>query len=66
MRKFGLGHRNKSQRVLRKGEKSYIIKTQVCRIIGPILFHSYAVYATRGTVTDLAPRRDNVFFYTIG
>lgn len=35
-------------------------------LICPILFHSYAVYATRGTVTDLAPGRDNVFFYTIG
>lgn len=34
--------------------------------ICPILFHSYAIYATRGLVTDLAPSRDNVFFYTLG
>ena len=32
----------------------------------PILFRSYAVYATRGLVTDLQPARDNLFFYTIG
>ena len=32
----------------------------------PILFHSYAVYATRGLLTDLTPARDNVFFYTLG
>ena len=31
----------------------------------PILFRSYAVYATRGLVTDLEPARDNLFFYTL-
>ena len=31
----------------------------------PILFRSYAVYATRGLLTDLTPARDNVFFYTL-
>lgn len=31
----------------------------------PILFRSYAVYATRGLVTDLTPARDNLFFYTL-
>ena len=35
------------------------------RII-PVIFCSYAVYATRGLVSDLTPARDNVFFYTIG
>ena len=34
------------------------------RII-PILFGSYAVYAQRGLLPDLAPSRDNVFFYTL-
>ena len=34
--------------------------------ICPILFRSYAVYATRGLMTDLTPSRDNVFFYTLG
>ena len=34
-------------------------------LICPILFRSYAVYAARGLLTDLAPARDNVFFYTI-
>ncbi len=28
-----------------------------------VLFHSYAIYATRGLVTELEPARDNVFFY---
>ena len=32
----------------------------------PILFRSYAVYATRGLLTNLQPARDNLFFYTIG
>lgn len=35
------------------------------RII-PIMFCSYAVYADRGLLTNLAPARDNVFFYTLG
>lgn len=35
------------------------------RII-PLIFCSYAVYATRGLLSDLTPARDNVFFYTIG
>lgn len=32
----------------------------------PILFRSYAVYATRGLLTDLTPARENVFYYTLG
>ncbi len=32
----------------------------------PILTRSYAVYATRGLVTELSPSRDNLFFYTLG
>jgi len=32
----------------------------------PILFRSYAVYATRGLVSDLTPSRDNVFYYSLG
>lgn len=32
----------------------------------PILFRSYAVYATRGLVTGLTPSRDSVFFYSLG
>ncbi len=35
-------------------------------LLCPILFRSYAVYATRGTITALTPSRDSVFFYTIG
>ena len=31
----------------------------------PILFTSYAVYATRGLMTDLTPSRDNIFFYRL-
>ena len=31
-----------------------------------ILFCNYAVYATRGLLTELQPARDNVFFYTLG
>lgn len=32
----------------------------------PVLFRSYAVYATRGLVTGLTPSRDNVFYYDLG
>ena len=32
----------------------------------PVLTGSYAVYATRGLLTDLTPARDNVFYYTLG
>lgn len=32
----------------------------------PILFRSYAVYATRGLLTGLTPSRDQVFYYSIG
>ena len=32
----------------------------------PILVRSYAVYATRGLLTNLTPARDNLFFYTLG
>lgn len=35
-------------------------------LLCPILFRSYAVYATRGLLTDLAPARDNIFYYDIG
>lgn len=34
--------------------------------IVPILFCNYAVYATRGLLTELQPSRDNIFFYTLG
>ncbi len=32
----------------------------------PVLFGNYAVYSHRGSLTDLAPSRDNVFYYTVG
>lgn len=35
-------------------------------LLCPILFRSYAVYATRGLVSGLTPARDNIFFYSLG
>lgn len=35
-------------------------------LLCPVLFRSYAVYATRGVVTSLTPARDNVFRYSVG
>ena len=35
-------------------------------LLTPLLFRSYAVYATRGLLTDLTPSRNNVFYYSIG
>lgn len=32
----------------------------------PILFRTYAVYAERGLADELAPARDNVFWYSVG
>ena len=32
----------------------------------PILFRSYAVYADRGLTENMAPSRDNVFWYSMG
>lgn len=32
----------------------------------PVLFRSYAIYATRGLVSDLTPARDNMFYYSTG
>ena len=32
----------------------------------PIVFRSYAVYASRGLLTDLQPARDNLFCYSVG
>lgn len=32
----------------------------------PVLFGNYAVYAHRGTLTNLSPSRDNIFYYSLG
>ena len=34
--------------------------------ICPVLFCGYAVYATRGVLSDLEPARDNIFWYSLG
>ena len=33
--------------------------------ICPILFHQYAIYATRGLISEMDPSRDAVFFYRL-
>lgn len=35
-------------------------------LICPVLFRSYAIFATRGVITELQPARDNVFWYSAG
>ncbi len=35
-------------------------------LLCPVLFRSYAVFATRGLLTGLTPSRDNVFYYSLG
>ena len=35
-------------------------------LLCPVLTRSYAVFTTRGLLTDLTPARDNVFWYSIG
>lgn len=32
----------------------------------PVIFRSYAIFATRGLVTELEPARDNIFYYSLG
>ena len=34
-------------------------------LICPILFRSYAIYATRGSASRLTPARDNIFYYSL-
>ena len=42
--------------------KQVMEDAQLC----PLLVRTYAIYATRGLLTQLNPSRDNVFFYTTG
>ena len=35
-------------------------------LLCPVLFRSYAVFATRGLITDLQPSRDNIFYHSAG
>ncbi len=35
-------------------------------LLCPVLFRSYAIYATRGLISDLTPARDNIFYYSLG
>ena len=35
-------------------------------LICPVLFRSYAIYASRGMVSNLTPARDSVFYYSSG
>lgn len=35
-------------------------------LLCPVLFRSYAIYATRGVLTSLTPARDSIFYYSIG
>lgn len=32
----------------------------------PLLCYTYAIYATRGTLLELTPARDNIFYYSVG
>ena len=57
-----------SQQALENHGNFYTLHQEVMDrgLICPILFRSYAVYATRGLVTDLTPARDNIFYYDMG
>lgn len=35
-------------------------------LLCPVLFRSYAIYATRGLISGLSPSRDSVFHYSLG
>lgn len=35
-------------------------------LLCPVVMRSYAVFTTRGLLTDLAPARDHVFWYSVG
>ncbi len=35
-------------------------------LICPVLFRSYAIYASRGVVSNLTPARESVFYYSLG
>ncbi len=57
-----------AQQALENHGNFYTLHQEVMEegLICPILFRSYAVYATRGLLTNLTPARDNVFFCSIG
>ena len=71
MGKGGLAHEtlyDMSLNALENGGNYYNLYTKLAedgRII-PIMFGYYAVYAQRGLMPDLAPSRDNVFYYSLG
>lgn len=57
-----------SQQALENHGNYYTLHQEIMDrgLICPILFRSYAVYATRGLVSDMAPARDNIFYYDLG
>lgn len=71
MGKGGLAHEtlyNMSLNALENSGNYYNLYTKLAedgRII-PVMFGYYAVYAQRGLMPDLAPSRDNVFYYSLG
>jgi len=71
MGKGGLAHEtlyDMSLNALENSGNYYNLYTKLAedgRII-PIMFGYYAVYAQRGLMPDLAPSRDNVFYYSLG
>ncbi len=71
MGKGGLSHEtlyNMTKNTLENGGNYYNLYQKLAedgRII-PVMFGYYTVYAQRGLMPDLAPARDNVFYYSLG
>jgi hypothetical protein len=71
MGKGGLSHEtlyNMTKNTLENSGNYYNLSQKLVedgRII-PMMFGYYTVYAQRGLMPDLAPSRDNVFYYSLG
>ena len=71
MGKGGLSHEtlyNMTKNALENSGNYYNLYQKLAedgRII-PVMFGYYTVYAQRGLIPDLAPARDNVFYYSLG
>ena len=71
MGKGGLSHEtlyNMTKNALENSGNYYNLHQKLAedgRII-PVMFGYYTVYAQRGLMPDLAPARDNVFYYSLG
>ena len=57
-----------SQQALENHGNYFTLHKQVMDqgLICPVLFRSYAIFASRGRVSNIEPTRDSIFYYSSG